>query len=85
MSLIPPSYYKKLMKIETYTRTRTLYRMKSWPTDIDVYDDERLYWFRNNKINKAVAWQCTSNNTYYFKTEEDLKAYIRDQNLDKLL
>jgi hypothetical protein len=97
MSLLTVEHFKKIMKKETYSRTRTLYTMKSWPTDINVYDDERVWWFRNHKrrwvktlkndlgINRSVAWQCFDADQYYFKTEEDLKAYLRDQNLDKLL
>jgi len=73
----------------SFTRTKTLYTMKSWPTDINVYDSDRVWWFRNNMINRSVAWQCFDADQYYFKTEEDLEAYIkvykRDQNLDKLL
>jgi hypothetical protein len=85
MSLLTVEHFKKIMKKETYSRTRTLYTMKSWPTDINIYDDERVWWFRNNMINRSVAWQCFDADQYYFKTEEDLKAYLRDQNLDKLL
>ena len=72
--MTPPDYLKAMIK-NSYSRTKTQYKMRSWPSDITVFDDDRVWWFRNNMICKAVAWQCTDNDQYYFKAEEDLKKW----------